>query len=63
MPKRTPMPERITLDPETVKLLQEFADYPHSFALKDGISRRILKIYLNKKVEDFLAISISDEVF
>ena len=54
--KKTPMPEKVTLDSETVELLQEFADNPHSLALKDRISKRILKIYLNKKVEDLLAI-------
>lgn len=54
--KKTPMPEYITLDVETVELLQEFADYPDSLALKDRVSKRILKIYLNKKLEDLLAI-------
>lgn len=56
MTKKTPMPEKITLDSETIELLQEFADNPHSLALKDRVSKRILKIYLNKKLEDLLAI-------
>ena len=56
MPKKTPVPEQVTIDSETVELLQEFADNPHSLALKDRISKRILKIYLNKKVEDLLEI-------
>lgn len=52
--------ETIKLDPKTVELLKELAGNEFSLYLQNQVAKRILRIYLNKKKDEFCTYDIAD---